>query len=63
MAEKNLLAQHKSREDDGGYYSFAQVKQIVENYDTLNLAYTNNQSWAIQSITNGLRDLQTSITL
>lgn len=58
MAEKNLLTQHKSREDDGGYYSFAQVKQTVENYDTLNLAYTNNQSWAIQSITNGLKDLQ-----
>lgn len=58
MAKRNLLAQHKSREGDGGYYSFAQVRQIVDNYDKLNFAYTNNQSWAIQGIMTGLRELQ-----
>ena len=38
---KNLLTRHKTRDSDGGYYSFNQVRQIVDNYETLNAAYSN----------------------
>lgn len=55
---KNLLTRHKTRDGDGGYYSFNQVRQIVDNYETLNAAYSNKQSWVIQGIIDNLSNLQ-----
>ena len=54
----NLLNRHKTREDDGAFYNFAQVRQITENYENLVSSYQNKNSWIIQSLIQNLENLK-----